>query len=164
MTAEQTGFLTALYLKKRPFLIEYADALLHNYALSEEAVQQTFEIACQKIDDLCSNPNPEGWLTRVLAFVIRNAVRRQRAESDVIAFTADYRPDLAPAPITPLPLHITYGNLVNTPQFQLIYELEVMGLTLAEIAEEEGISLNVCKKRAERARKHLQKKLYNFKK
>jgi DNA-directed RNA polymerase specialized sigma24 family protein len=37
--------------------------------------------------------------------------------------------------------------------------MEIMGYTLAEIAEELGISETACKKRAERARKYLQKKL-----
>ena len=159
MTVEQMGFLTALYIKKRQFLVEYANGSLHNYALAEEAVQQTFEIACRKIDRVCNNPNPEGWLTKTLAFVIRNEESLKRTASNVIAFNADYRPDLAAAPADPLPLHVTYGNLVNTPQFQLIYEMEVEGRSLAEIAEDEGISLDACKKRAERARKHLQRKL-----
>ena len=159
MTTEQTRFITALYLKKRQFLVEYANASLKNYPLAEEAVQQTFEIACHKISSVCSSPNPEGWLTKTLAFVIRNAKSRQRTEQNVIAFNADYRPDLVVVPEEQLPLHVTYGNLVNTPQFQIIYDMEVEGKTLAEIAEEEGISLSACKKRAERARKYLQKKL-----
>ena len=159
MTAEQMGFLTALYIKKREFLVEYANGSLHNYALAEEAVQQTFEIACHKIEKVCTSPNPEGWLTKTLAFVIRNAESRKRTEGNVIVFSADYRPDLVAAPADPLPLHVTYGNLVNTPQFQIIYEMEVEGRSLAEIAEDEGISLTACRKRAERARKYLQRKL-----
>lgn len=158
MTAEQTGFLTALYLKKRKFLMEYANGSLHNYALAEEAVQQTFEIACRKIDRLCSSPNPEGWITKTLAFVIRNVENRQRTERGVIALTSDYRPDLVAAPADPMPLHLTYGNLVATSQFQLVFAMEVEGKTLAEIAGDLGISEVACKKRAERARKYLQKK------
>ena len=161
MTVEQMGFLTALYIKKREFLVEYANGSLHNYALAEEVVQQTFEIACHKIEKVCTSPNPEGWLTKTVGFVIRNAESRKRTEGNVIAFSADYRPDLVVAPADPLPLHVTYGNLVNTPQFQIIYEMEVEGRTLAEIAQDEGISLDACKKRAERARKYLQRKMRN---
>ena len=64
MTAEQDRFLTDRYQAKRKFLLEYAESSLHNYALSEEAVQQTFEIACRKIEDFCNSPNPDGWLTK----------------------------------------------------------------------------------------------------
>lgn len=159
MTAEQNQFLSERYHEKRKFLLEYAQSSLHNYALSEEAVQQTFEIACRKIDDFCNSPNPDGWLTKTLTFVVRNIESRQRSERRVIAMSDDYRPDLVPAPEVPLPLRVTYGSLVDTPQFRLLYEAEVLGHTLAEIAKELGISEPACKKRAERARIFLQKKL-----
>lgn len=159
MTAEQNQFLSERYHEKRKFLLEYAESSLHNYALSEEAVQQTFEIACRKIDDFYNSPNPDGWLTKTLSFVVRNIESRQRSERRVIAITDDYRPDLVATPEVPLPLRITYGALVDTPQFRLLYEAEVLGHTLAEIAKELGISEVACKKRAERARIFLQKKL-----
>lgn len=159
MTAEQNQFLSERYREQRKFLLEYAESSLHNYALSEEAVQQSFEIACRKIDDFCNSPNPDGWLTKTLSFVVRNIESRQRSERRVIAITDDYRPDLVAAPEVPLPLRVTYGSLVDTPQFRLLYETEVLGLTLAEVAEDLGISEVACKKRAERARTFLQKKL-----
>lgn len=159
MTAEQDAFVTAKYNEKRKFLLEYAESALKNHALAEEAVQQTFEIACRKIEDFYGSPNPDGWLTKTLSFVVRNIESCQRSERRVIAFTDEYRPDLAAAPEVPLPLRITYGPLVDTPQFRLIYETEVLGFTLVEIARELGISEAACKKRAERARKFLRKKL-----
>lgn len=159
MTAEQNQFLSERYRRKRKFLLEYAESSLHNHALSEEAVQQTFEIACRKIDDFCSSPNPDGWLVNTLSFVIRNIESCQRTERRVIAKTAHYRPDLVAAPEVPLPLRVTYGPLVDTPQFRLIYESEILGRTLREIAKDLGISEAACKKRAERARKFLQKKI-----
>ena len=159
MTAEQNQFLTERYHEKRKFLLEYAESSLHNYALSEEAVQQTFEIACRKIDDFCSSPNPDGWLTKTLSLVIRNMEKRQRSERRVIAITDEYRPDLVAAPEVPLPLRVTYGSLVDTPKFRLVYEAEVLGRTYKEIAKDLGISESTCKKRAERARDWLRRKL-----
>ena len=159
MTAEQNEFLSEKYHEKRKFLLEYAESSLHNYALSEEAVQQTFEIACRKIDDFCNSPNPDGWLTKTLSFVIRNIERRQYSERRVIVNTGDYRPDLVAAPKVPRLLRITYGSLVDTPQFRLLYETEVLGYTLTEIAKNLGISESACKKRAERARTFVQKKV-----
>lgn len=158
MTAEQDQFLTDRYQAKRMFLLEYAESSLHNYALSEEAVQQTFEIACHKIEDFCNSPNPDGWLTKTLSLVIRNMEKHQRVERRVIAVTDDYRPDLAAAPEVPSPLRVTYGPLVETPQFRLVYEAEVLGRTYKEIADDLGISESSCKKRAERAKDWLRKK------
>ena len=159
MTTEQDTFLTEYYMKKRMFLLEYAESSLHNYALSEEAVQQTFEIACIKINDFQNHPNPGGWLTKVLSFVICNIHSRQHTEHRYVIPLDEYRPDLVAAPEKPVSLRTTYGSLVDTPQFQLLYEAEVMGRSLKEIAKDLGISEDACKKRAERARKYLQKKL-----
>lgn len=159
MTAEQTAFLTEYYLDKRKFLLEYAESSLHDYALSEDTVQLTFEIACRKVKDFHSSPNPGGWLTKVLSFVILNVKSRQRSERRILVYPDEYLPDLVAAPEESLPLRTTFGALVDTPQFQLLYEAEVMGRSLKEIAKDLGISEAACKKRAERARKFLQQKL-----
>ena len=82
-----------------------------------------------------------------------------RTERRVSAIVDEYRPDLVAAPADSLPLRVHFGDLVDTPQFQIIYEMEFYGRTLAEIAKTLGISEAACKKRAERARKDLQKKL-----
>jgi len=163
MTADQDTFLTEYYMEKRMFLLEYAESSLHNFALSEEAVQQAFEIACHKIDDFYNHPNPGAWLTKTLGFVILNIQSRQRSEQRHIVYLDEYRPDLVAAPEKPASLRTTYGSLVDTPQFQLLYEAEVMGRTLKEIAGDLGISEDACKKRAERARKFLRNKLKNKK-
>ena len=159
MTAEQDKFFTAIYLDRRKSLLEYAESNLHNHALAEEAVQQAFEIACRKIEDFQSSPNPQGWIFNAVRFVVFNMASRQRTERRVIAPVDEYRPDLVAAPADPLPLRVRFGELVDSPQFRIVYEMEIVGRTLAEIAIDLGISEAACKKRAERARKYLQKKL-----
>lgn len=159
MTAEQDAFVTKKYHAKREFLLEYAMSNLRDYVLAEEAVQQTFEIACRKIEDFTDSPNPDGWLTKTLGLVIRNMERRCRAERRIVVSMDEYSLNSVEAMELPLPLHVIYGSLVDTPQFRLIYKTEVMGCTLAETARELGISESACKKRAERARKFLKKKL-----
>ena len=159
MTAEQDQFFTKIYKERRKPLLMYAESNLHNHALAEEAVQQAFEIACRKIDDFYSSPNPEGWIFNAVRFVVCNMASRQRTESRVIAPVDEYRPDLVAAPADPLPLRVHFGELVDSPQFRIVYEMEIVGRTLTEIAKELSISEAACKKRAERARKHLQKKL-----
>ena len=159
MTAEQDRFFTAIYLDRRKPLLEYAESNLHNHALAEEAVQQAFEIACRKIEDFQSSPNREGWIFIAVRFVVFNMASRQRTERRVIAPVDEYRPDLVAAPADPLPLRVHFGQLVDSPQFRIVYEMEIVGRTLEEIAIDLGISEAACKKRAERARKHLQKKL-----
>lgn len=159
MTTEQDQFFTKIYKERRKSLQLYAENALGNHAMAEDAVQQAFEIACRKIEDFQNCPKPEGWIFRSLEFVISNMKSRLRTERRVIAIMDDYRPDLVAAPADPLPLRVHFGELVDLPQFQIVYEMEIQGRTLAEIAKDLGISEAACKKRAERARKYLQKKL-----
>ena len=159
MTAEQDQFFTTIYIERRKHLLEYAESALGNHAMAEDAVQQAFEIGWRKIEDFQNCPKPEGWIFKSVEFVVRNMKSRLRTERRVIAFMDDYRPDLVAAPADSLPLRVHFGELVDLPQFRIIYEMEIQGCTLAEIAKELGISEAACKKRAERARKDLQKKL-----
>ena len=159
MAPEQDQFFTKIYQERRKPLQIYAENALGNHAMAEDAVQQAFEIGWRKIEDFQNSPKPEGWIFRSLEFVIRNMKSRLRTERRVIAPVDEYRPDLVAAPADPLPLRVHLGDLVDTPQFRIVYEMEIQGRTLAEIAKELGISEAACKKRAERARKDLQKKL-----
>ena len=159
MAPEQDQFFTKIYQERRKPLQMYAENALGNHAMAEDAVQQAFEIGWRKIEDFQNSPKPEGWIFKSLEFVIRNMKSRLRTERRVIAITDEYRPDLVAAPADPLPLRMHFGDLLDTPQFRIVYEMEIQGRTLAEIAKELCISEAACKKRAERARKDLQKKL-----
>ena len=159
MTTEQDQFFTKIYKERRKPLLVYAESALGNHAMAEDAVQQAFEIGWRKIEDFQNSPKPEGWIFRSLEFVISNMKSRLRTERRVIAIMDDYCPDLVAAPADPLPLRVHFGELLDTPQFRIVYEMEIQGRTLAEIAKDLGISETACKKRAERARKDLQKKL-----
>lgn len=159
MTAEQDQFFTKIYKERRKPLLMYAESALGNHAMAEDAVQLAFEIGWRKIEDFQNCPKPEGWIFKSLEFVISNMKSRLRTERRVIAIVDEYRPDLVAAPADPLPLRVHFGDLVDLPQFRIVYEMEIVGRTLAEIAGELGIREDACKKRAERARKHLQKRL-----
>ena len=159
MTTEQDQFFTKIYKERRKPLLMYAESALGDHAMAEDAVQQAFEIGWRKIEDFQNCPQPEGWIFRSLKFVVNNMKSQLRTERRVIAITDEYRPDLVAAPADPLPLRVHFGDLVDLPQFRFVYEMEIQDRTLAEIAEDLGISETACKKRAERARKYLQKKL-----
>lgn len=53
-------------------MIAYAISALNDRSLAEEAVQDTYRIACAKADDFLSSPNPKGWLLNTLKYVIKN--------------------------------------------------------------------------------------------
>ena len=159
MNAEQKKFISDLYHALYQFLVHYADSSLKNTALAEEAVQEAFAIACKKPEEVCGSPNPKGWLVNTTMNVIRNIESRQRTARKVIADLPEYRPELMAVPEHPLDLRIQYGDLADTKEFKLIYAIAEEGKSIIELADELGISVDACKKRAERSRKFLQEKI-----
>ena len=155
MTQEHSQRIEELYLEMYRLLLQYANNTLRNSAQAEEAVQDTFRIACMKPGELFASPNPRGWLLQTLKYVIQNIVRSQvRAEQ----LPASLRAGGAPPGEGYTPVRVLYGDLSGTEDFRLLQELSE-GKTMLEMARSRNISVEACKKRVQRARKHLQKAL-----
>ena len=71
LAAHQEEIIAQLYREMYRKLVVYAENAL-NDSLAEEAVQDTFRIACSKYDELMNSSNPQGWLMNTLKNVIRN--------------------------------------------------------------------------------------------
>ncbi len=159
MTNKQRKQIDWLYDRKYEFLISYAWGSLKSISLAEEAVQETFAIACEKPDHVCNSPNPEGWLVNTLKNVIHNMERHRMVAERVVTDCLGDRLELLPAPGNQLDLKLQYGNIASTEEFRIMIALGPEGMSMLELAEELGISYSAAKKRAERARKILQKKI-----
>lgn len=72
MNAEQNKTIEQLYLELFDQMMVYARSSLQSESQAEEAVQETFRIACMKPDELCASPNPRGWLLNALKCTIQN--------------------------------------------------------------------------------------------
>ena len=72
---DEDQFISALSEDMFNKLLMYVNTALSNRSLAEEAVQETFRIACMKIDDVKASENPRGWLVLTLKNVIRNMQR-----------------------------------------------------------------------------------------
>ena len=159
MTNRQRKQIDTLYDKNYDFLVSYAMVFLKNIALAEEAVQEAFAIACEKPQQVCNSPNPEGWLVNTLKNVIHNMERRRMAAERLVTDCLGDKLDLLPAPGNQLDLRLLYGNIADSEEFRIMMALGPEGMSMPELAEELGISYSAAKKRAERARKNLQKKI-----
>lgn len=159
MTTKQLLQINALYEKKREFMVTFAWSSLKNISLAEEAVQETFAIACEKPRDVCGSPNPEGWLVKTLKYVIQNMERRRMTAEKVVTDCLGDKLDLLPGPDNYEDLKLLYGNVADTEEFRIMMALGPEGMSMKELAEELGISVSAAKKRAERARKVLQKRI-----
>lgn len=140
-----------------PTLYAYALRILKDHALAEEAIQDTFCIACAKREQALSNPKPRGWLMLTLKHVMQNMLRAQRKVQRLLFLTAgEEQPAEAPEL---LDVDVLFGDVSNSEDFRLLKRIALDQCTIVELAQDLGISVEACKKRVQRARKRLQKKL-----
>ena len=155
----QDAFIEKLYHEMFMQLNIYAQNILRDRALAEEAVQDTFRIACTKVDELISSPNPKGWLMNTLKNVINN-MKRSRARWLRILFTsAEINEDSFGSTNDEIDPEIMYGGIISAEEFDLIKKVVLEKYSLLEAAEELGISIEACKKRLQRAKNKLKNKL-----
>ena len=157
MNPEYGERIEQLYQEMYDMLFAYARCSFAEESLAEEAVQETFKIACQKPDQLCESPSPKGWLVNTLKNTIRNMKRSRGSMQQLLTLIEQNEP--AAYSEDRLPLELMYKDISNTEDFKLLVEMAVEGKSHLEMATARGISVNACKKRVQRAKETLQKKM-----
>lgn len=159
MTAEQNKLIEQLYLELFDRMMAYARSSLQSESQAEEAVQETFRIACMKPDELYASRNPQGWLLNTLKFTIQN---RKRCNENTNRLLTDYiasqSREIAVSE-DKIRLEVLYGNIAELEEFKLLQEMAMDGRSHLEMAQTRGISLSACKKRVQRAKETLRKKI-----
>ena len=159
MTAEQRRRIEELYVEMFDMLLIYASASLEEPALAEEAVQETFQVACQKPMQLLSSENPKGWLVNTLKYTICNMKRRRDSARQLLAkYLISQTKDIAISEDN-LRLDLMYENIAETDEFQILRQMAIEGKSHLEMATERGISISACKKRVQRAKEKLKEKI-----
>lgn len=148
-----------LYIELYDKLKAYARANLGNESLAEEAVQETFRIACQKPAALWESENPQGWIVIALKNTVRN-MKTNRATAQRI-MEQFLRPKLEQEAYSedPVNLQLRYGSIAKTKEFQLLAEMVLLGRSHEEMAADRGITVDACKKRVQRAKEYLRRKI-----
>ena len=161
LTREQSRDIARLYKEMYDKLYTYAHAILQEKELSEELVQETFRVACDRPSELLSSKNPKGWLMNTLKNVMWNVQRRRAtmAKYIVAVEAGDIDRILVPDPGSNIDL--MYSGLISEAEFQLVKRIAIDRYTMLEAAEELGISVETCKKRVQRAKDKLRKNLSN---
>lgn len=150
--------IETLYLEMYDMLMSYARCSFAEEALAEEAVQETFRIACQKPDKLCESPNPRGWLVNTLKFTVCNMKRsRENAQQLLSGYLIEQQDGVYSE--DNLCLQLMYEDLSYTEEFKLIKEMAIDGKSHLEMAKARGISVSACKKRVQRAKEILKRKM-----
>ena len=148
-----------LYLQLYPLLFEYARSSLSSDSLAEEAVQDTFRIACQKPEAMINSPNPEGWIMNTLKNVLKNTIRNQNISRRILLdYFASNINDITVINDR-VGLEILYEDVADLEEFKIVKAMALEGKSYLEMSQELGISMAACRKRMQRARETLRKKI-----
>ena len=162
LTTELEAFVKELYIEMYHSLLAYAQIALGDYHLAEEAVQDTFRIACAKINSLTSSKNPNGWIVKTHVYVIKNMSRsRARLNNVVIESLSQNFTDMY-GKEDDIAIETMYSDLIGSDDFKLIKSIVLDNRTILEMSKALGISVDACKKRLQRAKKKLQKILKDY--
>lgn len=147
-----------LYKDMYPALRVYALRILEDPALAEEAIQDTFCIACAKREQFLSSANPRSWIMCTLKYVMRNMLRTQ-AKLRALLRSLDEGEGVPAGTAELVSVDVLFGDISDSEDFRLLKRVALDRCTMLEIAQELGVSVETCKKRVQRARKRLQAKL-----
>ena len=159
MNVTHSKMIEELYLEMFDKLKAYARSVLESDALAEEAVQETFRIACQKPESVYNCPNPQGWIFIALKNTIRNIQSNRATAKRILEMYLLVEAGQTAFSDDRLSVEVTYENVADTEEFQLLKELAIEGKSHEEMAKARGITVSACKKRVQRAKEKLQQKL-----
>lgn len=158
LSQEQIDYIETLYRKKAKLLFNYANLIFENTSLAEEAVQETFILACIKYQSLISSPNPEGWLINTHKNVCRNIHKTRMLYINRIIAMDDSVIPLG-STTDEYPSENGLCQLISDDEFYILKRTFIDGYSIKDIASELNITLAACYKRFEREKKKLFKQL-----
>ena len=160
MTEEERKQIDDLYRQMYDMLFHYArSAFEGNEALAEEAVQETFRIACQIPKEVCGCPKPQGWLVLALRNTVRNIKSTRKTAKRIVEQYLLAQAKELTVTEDGIKLDILYENVADTEEFKLLLEMAVEGRSHKEMALARGITVDACKKRVQRAKEVLQRRI-----
>lgn len=155
----QNKLIEQLFREMYHLLFVYArNALNGDVSFAEEAVQDTFRIACAKIEKLEASPNQKGWLLNVLKNVIRNMRRSQVQITKLTMEVMMNEPEIE-LEKTDAAIDLMYSDVISREDFLLIKRVALERMTMLELSLELGISVEACKKRVQRAKNRMKTEL-----
>lgn len=155
----QKQIIEELYNEMYYKLTAYANSALNDCSQAEEAVQDTFRIACAKADDLFASKNPRGWLFKTLKNVLKNMLHSRARLNNLLISIEDVTYVEYSNNANEEDLDLVYSNICDSEDYKMLKRFALEKCTMLEAAQELGISVETCKKRVQRARKKLQKYL-----
>ena len=132
----------------------YARYCLDDDELAEEAVQETFRVACEKQGQVLASENPRGWMMQTLKYTILS-MKRERTYLNRLYIRL--KGETEETELTDENVDIMYSDIVKEEDFEMLKMIVLGNCTIKETAEYFGISNDACKKRISRLKHRLQK-------
>lgn len=139
-------------------LVRYAYSALRDYGRAEEAVQDTFSIACARVDVLEASNAQNAWLMKTLKNVIANIRRSQARLNNIVITTINFDEEKYIQP-QDSSIDLLYSGIIKDEDFLLLKLVAVNNYTMREAADTLGINVEACKKRVQRAKKKFKSEL-----
>ncbi len=154
LSVSQRELVSRLYAAHYFTLLCYAESALRRKDAAEEAVQETFRIACTHAARLETLDNPGGWLMGILKNILRNRGRVLARFRNV--FSPLPLEDAAPAvPDQTGELDIAIAGVLTPEEYELYRRVIAEEESAAAAAKALGIRADACRKRVQRIREKL---------
>ena len=159
LSDEQQKLISGLYMEMYRQLFAYGLNVLRNRHQTEEAIQDTFRIACAKADSLAGSENSRGWIMNTFKYVINNMLRANAKISQMILSASSIDEMAVAAPDQGLDLKAACSDILKPEDYRLLEMIALKKYSILDASRELGISVEACYKRFQRARAKLREKL-----
>lgn len=166
---KKEDFFEQIYRQQFQKLCRYANTMLCNEHLAEEAVQDAFLEFYRQLDKLWTCDAPERWLQQTVKNKTRHILRTQAQDiRRLVSLDSEEAPTIAaPDELDKIETCVSEDlkrvkenilNSITKEEFLLLKRVAFQKLTHKQLAEELGISLDACHKRIQRIRAKLKNK------
>ncbi len=152
MNKNEKILIDIMYREMYRKLCIYAVRQLEDEDLAEEAVQETFRIACEKDRQVIESENPRGWIMQTLKYNILN-IKRERKYLSKLYTTL--MADAKPQELIEENVDVMYSDLISEEDFEILKMIVIGNCTIKEAAEKYGLSLSLCKKKIKSIKRKL---------
>lgn len=157
MDSRQDHFFTKLYIEHFDFLYSLACSLLHDDHFGYDLVQDTFQVALLRIDELMEHTNPTGWLVQTMKYKLAHILRDQKLLIELREEISAYPNERHAFEECENNWKERWEKVLSKVEISMLQRYYGEGYPIHIVAQEYGISVDACYKRLQRAKEKLRK-------
>lgn len=152
MQPNQDEFLETLYREHFAEIQVHAYRYVGQWERAQAVAQETFYIACKKIDIVMESPNPVGWLKNTAKNVAYNMIRERTRQFRALLSIEEIVDETTQEnmPLSEESLIEEYSAYVSKEDIILLKRITIDDEPYIDVAKSMGISMWACRKRVQR--------------